>query len=359
MNVGAERLRVVVSDAPGSLADVAEGADPEEVQGRWFEEYVESMRSRAFSAATVDGTLEIVPKILDVLPCFVWEVTVEVVDGLLIELSQRGVGPTTRRRYVDSLMRFHRFVRVRKAPDVARLFGVRVEEPIDEFNASHHVASDSSAQRPPPRPAELEVFFDEMKERVATARKYAPAARDYVLFRTLYLAGLRANEAVMLDVADVHFERGPFGKLHVRFGKGARTSGPRPRWVPMLDQLDLILRWFLDDVRPLFGDGPALFCQQSGGRLTVSTLRNRLADRLAGSERGVGYFSPHDLRRACATRNYERGVDLVAIQQMLGHWHIGTTMRYVLPSTTFIEDSYRRAVSDTLGTLEATGEQRR
>jgi len=164
---------------------------------------------------------------------------------------------------------------------VARLFGVRVEEPIDEFNASHHVTSDSAAQRPPPRPAELDVFFEGLKARVETARKYAPAARDYVLFRTLYLAGLRAAEAVSLDVTDVHFDRGPFGKLHVRFGKGARTSGPRPRWVPMLDQLDVILRWFLDDVRPLFGEGSALFCQQSGDRLTVSTLRNRLSTLLA------------------------------------------------------------------------------
>ena len=34
-------------------------------------------------------------------------------------------------------------------------------------------------------------------------------------------------------------------------------------------------------------------------------------------------------------------MDLVAIQQMLGHWHVGTTMRYVTPSATFIEDAYR------------------
>ena len=54
------------------------------------------------------------------------------------------------------------------------------------------------------------------------------------------------------------------------------------------------------------------------------------------------------LRRACATHNYERGVDLVAIQQMLGHWQIGTTMRYVSPSSTFIEDAYRRAISAAL-----------
>jgi integrase/recombinase XerD len=46
-------------------------------------------------------------------------------------------------------------------------------------------------------------------------------------------------------------------------------------------------------------------------------------------------------------------VDLVAIQQLLGHWHIGTTMRYVTPSATFIEDAYRRALSEVLGELQA------
>jgi hypothetical protein len=52
------------------------------------------------------------------------------------------------------------------------------------------------------------------------------------------------------------------------------------------------------------------------------------------------------------TRNSERGVDLVAIQQLLGHWHIGTTMRYVTPSATFIQDAYRRALSEVLGELD-------
>ena len=57
------------------------------------------------------------------------------------------------------------------------------------------------------------------------------------------------------------------------------------------------------------------------------------------------------LRRACATHNYERGVDLVAIQQLLGHWTVSSTMRYVRPSATFIEDAYRRAVTLTLAEL--------
>lgn len=163
-----------------------------------------------------------------------------------------------------------------------------------------------------------------------------------MLFRTLYLAGLRAEEAASLDRSDVHFGRGPFGKVHVRFGKGAKTSGPRPRWVPMLDGLDLILRWYLDEIRPRLGDGPALFCDEGGGRIHRGTIRNRLTHLLdleqavtdtdgAVDERELVRFSPHTLRHACATRNYERGVDLVAIQQMLGHWHVGTTMRYVNP----------------------------
>jgi len=120
------------------------------------------------------------------------------------------------------------------------------------------------------------VFFDFVKERIGSARKYAPAARGYALFRTLYHAGLRSDEASKLEIADVYFGRGPFGKLHVRFGKGARTSGPRPRWVPMLDHLDLVVRWYLEDVRPMLPDSAVLFCDQSGGAMARGTIRNRL-----------------------------------------------------------------------------------
>ena len=96
-----------------------------------------------------------------------------------------------------------------------------------------------------------------------------------------------------------------------------------------------------------------LFADESGGRLHRGTIRNRLR-RLLELEGAAAEdrFSPHALRRACATHNYERGVDLVAIQQMLGHWTVSSTMRYVRPSETFIEDAYRRAVSATLASLQ-------
>jgi site-specific recombinase XerD len=251
---------------------------------------------------------------------------------------------------------FHRFLEVRKAAEIEAAFGVRLACPLDEFNAARHVSDDAPSADAPPAPERVAAFFEFLKARIATARKYGPAARDYALFRTLYHAGLRAEEIVKLDRGDVHFGRGTFGKLHVRFGKGAKGSGPRPRWVPMLDGLDLVLRWYLDDVRGRFPDSSVLLCDESGGRMAAATIRNRLRHLMSVEGRPEAeWFSPHAMRRACATHNYERGVDLVAIQQLLGHWTVASTMRYVRPSETFIEDAYQRAISATL--TELTGQE--
>ena len=48
--------------------------------------------------------------------------------------------------------------------------------------------------------------------------------------------GLRVNEAAELDLDDVRWDLGRFGKLHVRNGKGARGSGPRERMVPLINR---------------------------------------------------------------------------------------------------------------------------
>src|ERR1035441_8639258 len=196
-----------------------------------------------------------------------WDVTREDVDRVVAGLSAQGLAASTRRGYVQAFKGFHAFLVARKASEIEAVFGVRLVNPVDEFNAARHVGADSPSVNPPPDPERMEEFFDFLKERIASARKYTAAGRDYALYRTLYLAGLRAEESASMDRADVHFGRGPFGKLHVRFGKGARTSGPRPRWVPMLDGLDLILRWYLDEIRPRLGEGPALFCDVRGGPL--------------------------------------------------------------------------------------------
>ena len=339
----------------GPAASAASPLDADAFQAACVERFVASWSARGFSPVTIENRIGVLDRFLDLLAVPAWEAGPDDVDRVVAELVARGTAASTRRGYVQSFKDFHRFLLVRKASEIEATFGVVLDVPVDEFNAARHVGNDSPSAVAPPTPERMDEFFAFLRDRVATARKFGSAGRDYALFRTLYHGGLRADEAASLLQADLHFDRGPFGKIHVRFGKGARGSGPRPRWVPMLDEVDLILRWFVADVRPRMGGSSALFCDEAGGPMHRGTIRNRLR-YLLELEGGPpeDRFSPHSLRHACATHNYERGVDLVAIQQMLGHWHVGTTMRYVTPSATFIEDAYRRAVSASLAELEGT-----
>lgn len=347
-----EQARLRVLGGTGEAAVPAVPVDPERFQVECVDAFVASWTARGFASSTIDNDVGVLERMLAALGRPVWEVTTDDVDRVIGQLATAGRAASTRRNYVQVFKGFHRFLRTRKAAQIEAAFGVRLVCPVDEFNSARHVSDDSPAQDSPPPPERVDAFFEFLKTRIATARKYAPAARDYALFRALYHAGLRSEEAVQLGVGDVHFNRGPFGKLHVRFGKGARTSGPRPRWVPMLDGLDAILGWFLNDVRGRFPASPALFCDESGGELATGTVRNRLRHLMGLEGRPADdWFSPHGLRRACATHNYERGMDLVAVQQMLGHWTVASTMRYVRPSETFIEDAYRKAISTALADL--------
>ena len=329
------RLLPGAAAAPIGVRVDDQAVDPLTYQARCLGGFVASQVARGFSPQTIKVDNGVLDRFLALAGKPAWELTAHDVDRIVTTLVERGTGPVTRRDYVTTFRQFFAYVQARHATEIERRFAVRLTDPLDRFHAGRHVTNDSPATRPPPTPARMNAFFAFLRDRLPTARKWVPLARDYALFRTLYHAGLRSAEAAALELRDVHFDRGPFGKLHVRAGKAAKGSGPRPRWVPMLDDLGLILRWYLDEVRPRFRmPAPVLFCDEAGGAMAPGTIRNRLHYLLELEGRpGEERFSPHHLRHACATRNYERGVDLVAIQQLLGHWHVGTTMTYVNPSS--------------------------
>ena len=62
---------------------------------------------------------------------------------------------------------FHAYLVARKATEIEAAFGVRLVNPVDEFNAARHVGSDSPSVNPPPDPERMEEFFDFLKERIA------------------------------------------------------------------------------------------------------------------------------------------------------------------------------------------------
>jgi site-specific recombinase XerD len=208
--------------------------------------------------------------------------------------------------------------------------------------------------RIPPTEAEIGQLFAGWREDLVTCRKFAPSARNYAAARLAADVGLRVNETRILDLDDVRWELGRFGKLNVRFGKGSRRRGPKPRLVPLINGADRNLRWFVEDVWGQFDidhahTGVPLFPSErknadgSGTRATADVFRRSLveaADRYLPA--WSGRLTPHVLRHFCASQLYLGGMGLFAIQELLGHAWTGTTARYVHVQASHVEDAWVR-----------------
>ena len=187
---------------------------------------------------------------------------------------------------------------------------------------------------------------------LAACRKFAPMARNYAAARLMAEVGLRVNEARRLDLADVKWELGRFGKLHVRYGKGSCGSGPRERMVPLINGAGRTLRWFIEDVWGHFDadyarPGAPLFPSErknrdgSCGRLGDDRMRAALAEAAEPHlPEWTAKLTPHVLRHFCASQLYADGMDLIAIQETLGHAWVATTMSYIHVHRTHIEDAW-------------------
>lgn len=168
--------------------------------------------------------------------------------------------------------------------------------------------------------------------------------RDRAILELFYASGLRLGELVGLGLEDVDLGR----RLVRVLGKGGKE-----RIVPFTRPAAAALRAYLADretlvrrsgaPRPLRGRAAAepLFVNYQGGRLSARSV-DRLVRRYvtaASTRRGI---SPHALRHSFATHLLERGADLRAIQEMLGHARISTTQRYTHVSAAQLLSVYRK-----------------
>ena len=153
-----------------------------------------------------------------------------------------------------------------------------------------------------PRPQEVD------RELEALDGEGPLAVRNRTLVELVYSAGLRSQEAVDLDLADVDFDQ---ELVHVR-GKGGKE-----RVLPLGEEASHRLAVYLREARPELARGAenALFLSARGRRLDTSTLRRLLPH-------------PHRLRHAFATHLLEGGADLRTIQELLGHSSLSTTQMY-------------------------------
>ncbi len=323
-----------------------------------FEQEIVDQYSLAMAAAGLGDdhiSRTVVVEFARALTGRLWTATVSDGDRFLASQRRLGLARSTCAGKAGVIGRFYDFVIERYQGDVHALTGWVVEHPIDEYNRPANPDGYGSV-RVPPSDAEVDALFTQWAAGLVGARKFLPAARDYFAASMWRRLGLRITETVMLDLRDWRPDLGQHGKLHVRFGKGSGGRGFKPRLVSAINSADVLIDWWLAEVRPRYGPGwddpdapmlPSERRHEDGqcARVGDAALRAGLA---RATERWLpawseGRLTPHVLRHYCASSMYGRGVDLKAVQELLGHEWLSTTTRYVHVRSDFVDRAWDQA----------------
>jgi integrase/recombinase XerD len=174
--------------------------------------------------------------------------------------------------------------------------------------------------------------LDEINRIIAAIDLSKPEGhRNRSIIETLYSCGLRVSELVNLRLTDIHRKEG----FLLITGKGNKQ-----RLVPFgsvaLKEIDNYIE--KRKLLPSITDENILYLNRRGNKLSrvmVFTMIKDLADK-AGIKKKI---SPHTFRHSFATHLVERGADLRAVQEMLGHESITTTEIYTHLDRSFLRDT--------------------
>jgi site-specific recombinase XerD len=244
----------------------------------------------------------------------------------------RGMAERTREAYLAAVARLARHYR--RSPD--QLSPPEVQAYLVHMLREEHLAwstcsiavhafrflSHTTLGRPAPtfsipgpkQPQRLPVILS--PEEVRRVLESTLNRKQRALLATTYGAGLRVSEVVRLRVEDIDAQR---MSLRVEQGKGGKDRDTllSPR---LLEELRAYWRQY----RPARWLFPARGGQGPMDISTAQKLYYAAKGRAGISKRG----GIHALRHAFATHLLEAGTDLHTIQRLLGHGHLGTTMRY-------------------------------
>jgi integrase/recombinase XerC len=233
------------------------------------------------------------------------------IRGFLAELHRAGMRKPTAARKLASLRTFFRYL---------------CREGVLAQNPARVLLSPRLDKRVPEHLAEAEAAL-----LLDVPGRSLAALRARTILEILYGTGIRCAELVGLDLDDVDLE----GRVLRVLGKGRKE-----RLVPFgRPACDALLAYLAE--RAKVGRSAALLVNARGQRLSDRYVRvtvERRVRQVALARR----ISPHTLRHTFATHLLERGADLRAIQELLGHSSLSTTQRYTHVNLAHILDIYKK-----------------
>ncbi len=251
------------------------------------------------------------------------------VSAYLKTIADEGLAATSRARRLSSLRQLFRFLAAE---------GQIADDPATGFEGPKR-------ERPLPKilsVAEVELLLDAAARRVgeSTGRDKFRALRLKALLEVLYATGMRVSELVELPRSVLT------GDDRVLTIKG---KGGRERIVPLNGAARAALAAYLgvgsepeDGLSAMVRTRYLFPSRGAEGHLT----RQRLGQELKELAEAIGIaperVSPHVLRHAFASHLLDRGADLRAVQQLLGHADISTTQIY----THVLEERLRQLVRE-------------
>lgn len=147
--------------------------------------------------------------------------------------------------------------------------------------------------------------------------------RDRAILEVMYGSGLRVTETCELKIEDIVSD----GELLRILGKGSKE-----RLVPLGGLAAKALQNYLSFARGTFAKSAMalgyVFLTRLGKPFTRQGIFKIIRERSAAVGIAANRISPHVLRHCFASHMLQRGADIRAIQEMLGHADIGTTQIY-------------------------------
>ena len=158
--------------------------------------------------------------------------------------------------------------------------------------------------------------------------------RDLAMLEVLYSTGIRVSELVGMNLEDID-----------TIGESVRVrgKGKRERLAPLGSfAIQAVDRYLAARKMGNVHDEAAVFVNRHGQRLSTRSVRRKLSKYLAiaGLNPNV---SPHTLRHSFATHMLERGADLRAVQELLGHRSLSTTQIYTHVAAARLKEVYEAA----------------